>query len=113
MYVVGKTYTFAATARVGEQEYTVWLELACPDLDDADRVLTGNVLAPFDAYIGEHLHGRPLRNVLGDDATIGSLARHLHGVGRHVVGDRVTAVTAWETSMCWATYRPTVAPALT
>lgn len=109
MYVLGKTYTFAASAGA---EYTIWLELASPDLDDADRVLIGNVLSPFDAYIAEHLDGRPLRNVLGDESTVGSLARHLYGVARHVVGDRVTAVTAWETSSCWATYRPTIAPSL-
>jgi hypothetical protein len=107
-HILGKTYTFAAE----RAEYTVWLEMASPDLADADRVLTGNLLARFDAYIHEHLSGRPIREVLGDDATINHLAIHLYGVGRHLVGDRVTAVTAWEASTRWATYRPAVAPAL-
>lgn len=117
-YTIGKDYTFAAShqldglpeghqcGRIHGHNYTVRVELAADRVDASGMVFDFGEMAPFRDYISNTLDHRHLNDVMpAMNPTAETLARGLYDVASELL-DGVTAVTVWETSTCFATYRP-------
>jgi 6-pyruvoyltetrahydropterin/6-carboxytetrahydropterin synthase len=116
-YTVSKSYTFAAShqlsglpeghqcSRLHGHNYTVGLEMTAGALDDVGMVFDFGDMAPFRAYLDGSLDHRHLNDVIDGNPTAEILAGHLLATAVDLLGDRVAAVTVWETATCWASCR--------
>lgn len=117
MFRISKEFHFSAShrldhlapdhqcARLHGHNYVVVVELASADLTAQGFVRDYHDLAPFKAYLDDHLDHRHLNDVLDVPSTAEHLARHLFDWCRSRWPE-TSAVRVSETPKTWAEYRP-------
>jgi 6-pyruvoyltetrahydropterin/6-carboxytetrahydropterin synthase len=120
-WTISKDFSFAAShqlhglpaghkcGRVHGHNYTVRVTITAGALARHGFVLDYGDLAPFGAWLDEHLDHRHLNDLVNFQPSAELLARHLHGMLTTVVevpaGARVR-VGVSETPKTWAVYEP-------